>query len=228
GITEDLLSRAASVALALIDDDGPTSRAHLTSAWAHLGTERAGVAYHLIYALSVSGVLVQGPPHPARAGEQLFVRYESLVGAAPSESAEEALTAWATQYGRSHGPVTERDFARWTGLPITQCRRALRAAAEGRALEEVENAGVTYWRDPEVPALVEAHREEAERHLLLPAFDELILGYADRTATLAAAHETDVVPGRNGVFRPVAVRGGRAYATWTRNAAGEVRLTPFP
>ena len=50
----------------------------------------------------------------------------------------------------------------------------------------------------------------------LPGFDELVLGYADRTAQLDKDHERQVVPGGNGVFRSTLVRGGRVVATWTR------------
>ncbi|MDO5495792.1 MAG: winged helix DNA-binding domain-containing protein [bacterium] len=226
GLTEEIISRAAALALSLIDDGGPASRADLTSAWANLGVERSGVAYHLTYTLAVRGVLVQGPPHPERAGEQLFVRYESLVGPAPEAAPEELMAAWAARFGRSHGPVTEKDLSRWTGLPITTCRAGLRAAVAAGELEEVDLDGTTYWRDPELPDLLDAHREEAEDELLLPAFDELILGYADRSATLRTEHELAVVPGKNGVFRPVAVRDGRAYGTWA-GTAQEPEIAPF-
>ncbi len=231
GITEAVVDRAAALALSRIDDDGPASRSELTTAWAPLGVDQPGMAYHLLYTLCLRGVLVQGPPHPSRASEQLFVRYGSRVppsgmGGANVAGDGEGLAWWAGVYARSHGPVTEGDLARWTALPKVACRRALEAAASGGAIEEVEIGGVRHWRDPAVPGLLEEYRAEAEAELLTPAFDELILGYADRTATLAAEHEAAVVPGRNGVFRPVAVRGGRAYGTWARGKSG-VEVTRF-
>lgn len=42
----------------------------------------------------------------------------------------------------------------------------------------------------------------------------MILGYKDRSWTLAPEHEELVVPGRNGVFRPTVVDRGTARGVW--------------
>lgn len=71
--------------------------------------------------------------------------------------------------------------------------------------------------------------------LLLPRFDEIVLGYGDRSAVMTAEQEKlHVVPGKNGVFRPTVTNRGRALGTWTRSrrpakgAAGQtVEVTPF-
>ena len=51
---------------------------------------------------------------------------------------------------------------------------------------------------------------------LLPGFDEFLLGYKDRAAQLDAEHAGRVVPGANGVFRPMVVVGGQIVGTWAR------------
>ncbi|MDR1635338.1 MAG: winged helix DNA-binding domain-containing protein [Bifidobacteriaceae bacterium] len=50
---------------------------------------------------------------------------------------------------------------------------------------------------------------------LLPAFDEHVLGYANRSAQLRPADEPLVVPGRNGVFKPTVTVDGVAVGTWS-------------
>lgn len=65
---------------------------------------------------------------------------------------------------------------------------------------------------------------------LLPGFDELVLGYADRSATVPTEFADRVVPGGNGVFQPVVVDDGRAVGTWKRTGRGAKRsiaATPF-
>jgi Winged helix DNA-binding domain len=65
---------------------------------------------------------------------------------------------------------------------------------------------------------------------LLPAFDEYLIGYKDRSAVLAVEHATRIVPGKNGVFQPTIVVGGRVAGTWKRRLKKnsiEITLSPF-
>ena len=59
--------------------------------------------------------------------------------------------------------------------------------------------------------------------LLLGAFDPLLLGWASR-APIVGPHRRIVTV--NGLFRPFALAGGRAVATWNI-AGGQVVLAPF-
>lgn len=53
----------------------------------------------------------------------------------------------------------------------------------------------------------------AARHtMLLPAFDELHIGYQDRSCLTDAAGETLLSPSKNGMFRPMLVDRGRVVA----------------
>jgi hypothetical protein len=90
--------------------------------------------------------------------------------------------------------------------------------------------GVPHWMDPGSPDRLTDCRDDAGRVLLLPGFDEIVLGYADRTCTVPAEHSERLVPGSNGVFRPTLLIGGRAVATWRttgRGARRSVQLEPF-
>ena len=65
---------------------------------------------------------------------------------------------------------------------------------------------------------------------LLPAFDEYLLGYKDRSAVLAIEDAPKVVPGKNGVFLPTIVVGGRVVGTWKRRLKKDsidLTLSPF-
>ena len=52
--------------------------------------------------------------------------------------------------------------------------------------------------------------------LLLPGFDEFVLGYQDRSLVLAPEHANKIVPGGNGVFKKTVVAGGEVIGTWAR------------
>ena len=66
--------------------------------------------------------------------------------------------------------------------------------------------------------------------LALPAFDELILGYEDRTCTVAAEYADRIVPGGNGIFLSTIVVNGEAVGTWARTQKAKeivVEARPF-
>lgn len=97
-------------------------------------------------------------------------------------------------------------------------------------LATLDVEGVEHLLDPATPDLLTTSRTQAEGVLLLPGFDELILGHRDRRAQLDPAHADKVTPGGNGVFRPTVIHAGRVVGTWTRTGRGNrshLAATPF-
>lgn len=206
------------------------TRAELLELWQDAGVPTAGGAgYHLLAHLAQLGEVCQGP---LRSGEQLFVLVSRWVprgrrlGRDLDEA--EALAEVALRYVRGHGPVSAQDLARWTGLPLGPVRRGLAVVADRLATLELD--GRTLHVARELLDTAAEHREEARRTMLLPGFDEVVLGYADRTVTLDRADEQRVVPGRNGVFRPTVVHDGRVVGVWRVVGSGtrrRVECEPF-
>ncbi len=113
----------------------------------------------------------------------------------------------------ARGPLDADDVAWWMGLPKTLVRASLaRAAGLGPGFEQVRADG----RDMLVAA--EA-APGAIRVVLVPAFDEVLLGYRDRALLATAEVLAAVVPGGNGVFRPLVLVDGAAVGTWRIPAA---------
>ena len=86
------------------------------------------------------------------------------------------------------------------------------------------------WWAPDSPAADPATTADAAAAIrLLPPFDELLLGYADRAPTLDPAFAGRVSPGANGLFRPILSVGGRILATWRveRTRPPSVEFEPF-
>lgn len=221
GLDEDAVTTAARVTERVLPADGAT-RAELLAAFdaATLPTDQ-GRGYHLIVELAQRGVLCLGPHH---GGEQRFVLVEQWVREPRDLTGEEAVAELALRYLTGHGPATAADLARWSGLPLGQVRAGI--AASGDCLARLEVAGVEHWMDPAVPDLLAEHRADAEAVHLLPGFDEMVLGYADRTATVPPDVAERIVPGGNGVFRPTLVHRGVVVGTWTRTRTG-VDVQPF-
>lgn len=225
GLDEHDVERAAGLAQDALAGSART-RAELLAVWDAAGlAPSAGRGYHLLAELAQRGLLCLGP---YRGTEQTFVLVAEHVRAPRRLDRVEALAEVALRYFRGHGPATVADLARWTSLTLTDARAGTAAVRDQLAAATVD--GAEHLLDPATPALLDDWREAARGVFLLPGFDEMVLGYADRSMTLPAEHADLVVPGGNGMFRPTVVVDGRAVATWRTAGSGRNRrleVTPF-
>jgi len=178
--------------------------------------------YHILWYLAHTGVLCPGP---LDGRTQTFVLLDEWVPHSRELSREEALATLARRYFTSHGPATVYDFAWWTGLTVADARQGL-AAVQGD-LTSIEVDGTTYWMAADTPREV---ADEPAGIVLLPGFDEYLLGYKDRSAVLAEEHVDGVTPGQNGMFLPIVVADGQVVGTWRRQVkktAVEMTFNPF-
>jgi hypothetical protein len=158
-------------------------------------------------------VIVYGPV----AGREQHLRLTAEWISAPRRlGRDEAIATWLWRYLTGHGPATVKDFCWWTKLGVTEVRPVLDQVTD--KLESISVDGVELWHAPGLLDRYAGLRSECRGPLLVPRFDEILLGYGDRTATLAAEHVDLVVPGHNGVFAPVVLHQGVAVATWRRHA----------
>jgi hypothetical protein len=126
---------------------------------------------------------------------------------------DRALSELARRYLAGHGPATDRDLARWAGLPLRDARAGLAAIAS--ELAEREDGLLDLAGRP--PA------DKVPPPRLLGAFDPVLLVWTGREELLGP-YASRVVEG--GMFWPFALVTCRAAATW-RLRDGEVELEPF-
>lgn len=212
GLTEEHRQHSEEIARELLAD-GPRSRAELGESWAAAGlSEAQGASYHLLVNLISTGVLCHGPivdgdQHVALCetwlppGSDLEGRFNGDREAAVAELLCRHLT--------SRGPATLRDFQWWSKLPITEIRRAFTLVRD--RFEEVE--GERFQRVGLADEVRQLGRA-ASRALLLPGFDEFILGYQDRLFAMSEDDHERLVPGNRGVFRRSVVVGGQVVGAW--------------
>lgn len=225
GLDEPTLALTAELTTDALSAGRRLGRAGLISVWRAGGISTEGQrAAHLITAHALSGLICMGPTDGR---SQAFVLSDEWLPPGVPRTPEEELGEWVLRYFRSHGPATLADFVRWTGLRVADGKMGLSVA--GDELEQVDVDGVAHWMDPATPERLAACRAEARGVLLLPGFDELLLGYRDRSAVLDPAYADLLVPGSNGMFKATVVADGRVVGTWrrpTRAGAGP-DVTPF-
>ncbi len=208
GIDATTLATSADVLARALEGGRKLTRPELYDALNEAGIAASGQrGIHILGQLSMQQVLCIGP----RAGKQpTFVLLDEWVPDVVRLSREEALTAVALRYFTSHGPATRYDFAFWTGLSMTDAKAAIASAAASLRREEMD--GQEYYSSRDVP---DAPLDSGVAYLL-PPFDEWLVGYRDRTATVIAEDMAKVVPGANGIFFPIVVMGGRVVGIWKR------------
>ena len=222
GLSEHDADRAADVLGQALVGGHQLSRSACVDLLVRSGIPAAGQrAYHLLWYASQRGVTCVGPNEGS---EQTFVLLDEWAPDPVALDRAAALATIAGRFVRSHGPVTAHDLARWADLTLADARAGLRDA-DGVTAEQVAGAPMYVHRDCPAPAPSPA---DLPAHAL-PGFDELVLGYRDRSAQLDRDHEPLVVPGGNGVFSATLVVGGRVVGTWRRTLlAHRVRIEAAP
>jgi hypothetical protein len=174
---------------------------------------------HILYGAAHAGLICLGD---MRGKQETYTLLSEWLPAPPGEFDEdEAMAELARRYFQSHGPATLEDFVFWSGLKVTQARAGLEMVEAGLMQETVN--GKDFWFKA-----VKAGAGMPKR-LLLPAFDEYLLGYRDRSAVLAPAHSRKVLT-VNGLFKAAMLLDGKIVGTWSRVAGkgGDgIQLEPF-
>jgi hypothetical protein len=211
GVSEAEAERALGAIERALEDEGPLTRAQLRERLEAAGLRTEGQALiHLLFLVAVRGIAVRGP---VIGKQHAYALVHDWLGASQPVDREVALAELARRYLVGHQPASDRDLARWAGLPLRDARAGLRAI--GSELEEGEGGLVRLAKRP-APEGIPSSR-------LLGAFDPVLLGWTSRAAILGN-HEHRIVTG--GLFRPFAMAGGRTVAGW-KWSKDEVSLNPF-
>jgi hypothetical protein len=117
-----------------------------------------------------------------------------------------------------------QDFIAWSALPAADARAALHLAAS--RLQEQTVGDKTYWLSCDATLTP----RKSSTAYLLAGFDEYLLGYRDRSASLDPLHADKVCPSSNGMFISTIVIDGQVLGTWKRTAKAKslaITLVPF-
>ena len=162
------------------------------------------LSYHLHLA-EYAGLLCSGDLLPARHSYALAA--DKLPKTSPLLH-EEALALLARKYFSSHGPATLEDFVWWSGLNVSECRKGMDALGT----ELVRQC----WKDLTFYCH-ETGRSRGFRRggvILLPSFDEYLIGYKSRHIALAPEYRHRA-HNNSGIFWPVVLIDGQVAGNWT-------------
>jgi hypothetical protein len=161
-------------------------------------------ASHLLLRAETDGIICSGR---LKDSKQTYTLLSEWITRTKALYRDEALKELALRYFSSHGPATLQDFIWWSGLSSKDSKLALEFVKSEICSEIIENK--TYWfantfTNPK-PCTDEIY--------LLPAYDEFLISYRDRTASLEFLNHKKAVSD-NGVFYPTIVKNGQIIGTW--------------
>jgi hypothetical protein len=160
---------------------------------------------HLMFFAELEGIACNG----SRRGKQhTYALIDERVPPTKPMLKEEALAELARRYFTSHGPATIKDFIWWSGLPAADARAGLEMAKSGLVCEKMDDK--EYWF-----AAANTERAASGAVHFLPAFDEFMVAYTDRGASLDPAFGKATITS-NGIFKPIIVRQWESPGLWKR------------
>ena len=122
---------------------------------------------------------------------------------------EEGLAKLAKRYFESHGPATVSDFSWWSGFSATICKTVINSIESELNSVEINNQtyyfGTDYSDENNFPESVH----------FLPAFDEMLISYKTREASILLEHQSKAFTA-NGIFKPVILENSKVIGTWKR------------
>ncbi|MGE3727258.1 MAG: winged helix DNA-binding domain-containing protein [Candidatus Sericytochromatia bacterium] len=221
-ITPEVLKRTGQCLREILAENACLSRPEILTTFEKIGiATHSQRGYHLLAYQAQTGLICQAPP----VGKQpSFALLTSFCPAQTLLSPTAALAEITRIFFSGHGPATVQDFARWTGLTLTQARQGLAAVSSELASETWD--GHTYWYVAQKAKRIPQNSPQA---ILLPAFDEYLIGYQVRDSVLDPLRAPAVIPGKNGVFHPVFLIDGLVRGVWKRQMKRKnVQIQIFP
>lgn len=173
------------------------------------------LTYHIRLA-ELNGTLCSGLLSPMYA---TYALAEHKVAHTSLPERDEMLCRLARKYFQSHSPATFDDWQWWSGLSVTECRRGIEAL--GTELHKERWHGYDFY----LHASCRTCGFRKGTCLLLPPFDEYLIGYKSRALVLAPEH-THKAHTNNGIFFPIVAHNGIVCGNW-QPWEKELKLTPF-
>ena len=221
GLTSEIYAKCYRIIEKALEKDISLTREELTNIMHNAGMEfDSSQMYHIIMRAEANGIVCSGA---LREKIQTYALLEKRVPATKPLTKEKSLSKLARIYFTGHGPAALQDFVWWSGLSVGEARQGLESVQTEFISETVD--GQRYWMpDADFNPLSDG---KSKVHLL-PAFDEYIVGYKDRTAVITSENHKKAISS-NGVFRPVIIKAGKVIGLWKKASSGKktITITPF-
>jgi hypothetical protein len=203
GLDAAVLKKSSIFIAQLLRNGNELTREEIKAAF-----EKQGIAFDglLMYNAEIERVVCNG----AMRGKQFtYALFDEKVPPSAPISRDEAIARLTKRYFLSHAPATLKDFCWWSGLSVGDARKGL-DSIKSDLIAETIGADIYYF------STNHANIKKIENSLhLLPAFDEFLISYKDRTASISLENQPRAFS-KNGIFHPIVVWNGQVIGTWKK------------
>jgi len=161
---------------------------------------------HILVHAELNGIMCSGP---IKNGKLTYALLSERVPVKKVPTREASLIELAKRYFTSHGPATILDFVWWSGLSISEAKQALEAIKTDFISETIGTETFWFTDARPIPGF-----GKTSVHLL-PAYDEFLISYKDRSASLTLTNTPKAIS-NNGMFHPIIVVNGQVMGLWKR------------
>ena len=162
------------------------------------------LSYHIRMA-EMTGTLCSGDLLPMKATYALTA---NKVKPSAKIDRDEALMTFTRKYFQSHQPATLEDFVWWSGLNISDCRRGVDLLGDYIHVEKWKGWDFYLTDDCRTRGFRKG------RFLLIPPYDEYLIGYKSRDIVLPPEHRHHA-HNNSGIFQPVIAYDGKICGNWS-------------
>jgi len=207
-LDEPTLFKSSDFIVKVLQDKKTVNRSELLAALEKNGISTKGQrAAYMLQRASYDGLVCQ--INSVRSSANYILMEKSVTGGINLDR-HEAVAELTKRYFRSRGPATIQDFVWWSGLTVAEAKAGLEVNKSLFCQEIIE--GQTYWLPNESQTLKSGNHST----FFLPGFDEFLLAYKVRSASLDPKYSNNWCPGNNGMFFPFIVVDGQVTGIWKR------------
>jgi len=207
-LTENVFTKSNLILGKFLSDKGNATRNEISDELNNSGIKTDDSRLpHLLIRAELDEIICSGP---LKGGKQTYALLEERVGRHKDLNHEESLADLALRYFTSHGPATVMDFSWWSGLSLTVARQAM-ALVKQQLMHENSGSETFWFKNPVNNDMMADHSVH-----LLPAFDEYLISYRDRSSAIDQEYSSKAISS-NGIFKPLIVVNSRVEGIWKRN-----------
>ena len=162
------------------------------------------LSYHIRMA-EMSGIICSGDLLPMKATYALTA---NKVKPYVKMDRDNALMLFTRKYFQSRQPATLEDFAWWSGLNISDCRKGI--ALLGNTIHIEKWSGRDFYLTDDC----RTRGFHKDKYLLISPYDEYLISYKSRDIVLPAEYKHKA-HNNNGIFQSIIAKDGRICGNWS-------------
>jgi len=206
-LSEDVLKKTRAIIVKKLSGGNSSTREELADEFnkAKIRTDENRLS-HILFCAEMFRIVCSGPVK----GKKLT--YSLLHERVPFKkelNRNEALAELARRYFSSRWPATIEDFVWWSNLSVKDAREAVNSIRNDFISDHSDSGNYI------IPASFSGHKIKKDSIFLLPAYDEFLISYRDRSSSLGSSNNKITISD-NGIFYPTIIINGQVEGLWKR------------